>query len=71
MELGVDNGTSDGAMLGHGTVVVLLGLANGATVGTAGSVDSAANDCILLGIEPGLLDNTLLRSVKLVHLMVL
>ena len=30
MELGADNGTSDGALTGHGTVVVMLGLADGA-----------------------------------------
>ena len=35
MELGADNGTSDGALLGHATVVVLLGSADGATAGTA------------------------------------
>ena len=29
MELGADNGTSDGALLGHATVVVLLGSADG------------------------------------------
>ena len=37
MELGADNGTSDGALLGHGTVVELLGLADGATPGGAGA----------------------------------
>ena len=76
MELGADNGTSDGALLGHATVVVLLGSAEGATtVGTAGgtacAADGAANDGILLGIEPGLLDNTLDGSLMLVHLMVI
>ena len=30
MELGADNGTSHGALLGHATVVVLLGSADGA-----------------------------------------
>ena len=42
MELGADNGTSDGAMLGDATVVVLLGLADG--TGAA----SAANDGIMV-----------------------
>ena len=63
MELIADNGTSDGALLGHGTVFILLGLAYGATVGTADAADSAANDGILLGIEPGYLHNTSDASV--------
>ena len=30
MEIGADNGTSDGALLGHATVDILLGSADGA-----------------------------------------
>ena len=33
MELGADNGTSDGALLGHATVVLLHGSADGAASG--------------------------------------
>ena len=35
IELGADNGTSDSVLLGHATVIVLLGLADGATVSIA------------------------------------
>ena len=41
MELGADNGTSDGALLDHATVVVLLGSADGASVGTAPATGTA------------------------------
>ena len=42
MELGADNGTSYGALLGHATVDVLLGSADGATAGTAGTTADGA-----------------------------
>ena len=70
MELGADNGTSDGALLGHATVVVLLGSADGATVGTA-TAAGAATDGILLGIEPGIDDSTSDGSMKSVQMMML
>ena len=70
MELGADNGTSDGALLGHATVVVLLGSADGATVGTA-TAALTATDGILLGIEPGIDDSTSDVSVKSVQMMML
>ena len=54
MELGADNGTSDGALLGHATVVVLLGSADGADDALAAAdgatADGAATNGILLGI---------------------
>ena len=59
MELGADEQTSDRALLGHATVIVLLG-----------SAASAATDGILLDIEPGIVANTAADSMKLMHLMV-
>ena len=47
-----DNGTSDGALLGHGTVDVLLGSTDGAPASAGGA------DSILLDIDPGIVDNT-------------
>ena len=52
MELGADNGTSDGAPLGHGTVVVLLGSTDGAPASAGGA------DGIFVEIDLGLFDNT-------------
>ena len=43
MELGADDGTSDGALLGHATVIVLHGSADGANTACAG-VSAAADD---------------------------
>ena len=57
MGLGADDGTSDGV-----SFIVMLGSADGATVG-------AATDGILLGIEAGIVDNTADGSVMLVQLM--
>ena len=59
MELGTDDGFSDGAVHGHATVVVLLGSADGAPASAAvgkfrgidlGIVDNTA-DGTVLGIE--------------------